>query len=495
MMAVLHSWLASVGEQQTNPDGQGRQVRGPFTVKLRRQLIPLHSSDGIVQHKSAYYGEISVGGPDAQPFQVVFDTGSGHLILPSALCRTETCQEHRRYRRRASHFAKDIDADGVVVSPWEPRDQITVSFGTGEVTGVFVQDQICLGPLQLAGGANRLGLGLRQAGKPPAGGGTAPATSASVSTGGSSGDVNVSMDSAQGIAVPVSVAHGCVELRLISATHMTEDPFNSFAFDGVLGLGLASLSQDPAFNFVASGVPAGAWSGGAGVTASASVFSVFLGRHEGEESEITFGGWRPDRILDGAGDFSWCDVSDAESGFWQLDVQSISAGGVLLDFCADGSCRAIVDTGTSLMGVPSDLGIPLAAALRHPRDATTGGCGGPGAPHLTVELGGGAFTVDLEAADFSRPEIEAVQQVEDGSGEEPGYCVPMLMYIDLPSPMSPKTIILGEPVLQKYYTAFHTLGPRVGFVLAKHSAVVAPAEPKRRHAGGGDEDTAATRRL
>jgi len=333
------------------------------------------------------------------------------------------------------------------VNPWQPRDQITVSFGTGEVTGVFVRDQVCLGPVESAGG------GATQAPPPGAVG----------SPGGGPG-VNGTWEALQ--APPAG--HGCVELRLISATHMTQDPFASFAFDGVLGLGLQSLSQAAPFNFMTAAVDGGSWPGQ--VPAVASVFAVFLGRESGEESEITFGGWRAERVLDGASGFAWCDVRDAGDGYWQLEVHGISVvepNGQRreLDFCADGECRAIVDTGTSLLGVPSELGVQLADMLRH-RPSPGGGCGGPG-PELEVDLGG--FAVRLGPEDFSRPDIEAHEDAE-GSDEAVEGCVPMLMYIDLPPPMSPRTLILGEPVLQKYYTAFDTAGPRVGFVLAKHAA-------------------------
>merc|ERR1719335_1929736 len=43
---------------------------------------------------------------------------------------------------------------------------------------------------------------------------------------------------------------GCVKLRLIAATAMSEEPFKTFQFDGVLGLGLDGLSQAPEFNFL-----------------------------------------------------------------------------------------------------------------------------------------------------------------------------------------------------------------------------------------------------
>ncbi|CAJ1407287.1 unnamed protein product [Effrenium voratum] len=50
-------------------------------------------------------------------------------------------------------------------------------------------------------------------------------------------------------------------------------------------------------------------------------------------------------------------------------------------------------------------------------------------------------------------------------------CVPMVMHIDLPPPLHPRTLILGEPVLQRYYTVFDATAnpnPRVGFAPALH---------------------------
>merc|ERR1719284_676055 len=49
-----------------------------------------------VVHKTAYWGQMSVGTPP-QPFKVIFDTGSGNLILPAAECGAPGCAPHKKY--------------------------------------------------------------------------------------------------------------------------------------------------------------------------------------------------------------------------------------------------------------------------------------------------------------------------------------------------------------------------------------------------------------
>merc|ERR1719321_844184 len=119
---------------------------GRLVVKLHRQRVPVKSGGRVVAHKSAYFGTIYVGKPEPQEFAVVFDTGSGHVVVPSSDCRSATCLIHRRYNRQASQSARDVDYNGDDVMPGDPRDAITIAFGTGEVTGEFVQEKLCLLP-------------------------------------------------------------------------------------------------------------------------------------------------------------------------------------------------------------------------------------------------------------------------------------------------------------------------------------------------------------
>jgi len=141
-----------------------------------------------VVHKTAYYGLLQVGTPK-QDFTVVFDTGSGNLMVPSTYCQSAACTQHKRFDHKKSTTVEDIEADGSRAVKGAARDQITVTFGTGEISGVFLQDDVCIGSL-------------------------------------------------------------CSNIFFVGATDETDDPFTSFRFDGVLGLALPEMSQGKDFNFM-----------------------------------------------------------------------------------------------------------------------------------------------------------------------------------------------------------------------------------------------------
>mmetsp|Transcript_17613 Transcript_17613/g.31836 ORF Transcript_17613/g.31836 Transcript_17613/m.31836 type:complete len:546 (-) Transcript_17613:125-1762(-) len=405
-----------------------------LSVPLIRQHMPVQNIGGRPFYKSAYYGTLTIGTP-AVSFKVVFDTGSGHLILPSGYCKSEACRVHKRYRRSMSTSAKDIDYDGTEVKPNEARDQITVTFGTGEVTGVFVEDKVCVL------------------------GGTA--------------------DGVQGAA-----QSDCVQMRLIAATDMSDEPFRSFHFDGVVGLGLSSLSQAPEFNFV--GVMAKAlrdW--GAGMP---HTFSVFLADSSLEQSALTLGGWKREHLI---GEIGWSPVISPQLGHWIIGIKRIRVNDVAFDFCnAPDECKAVVDTGTSLLAVPSKAFSELYRGLKH--SASLGHClsaAGEGEPELHIELEG--FTISLGPKDYARMEAEKLEPeqtesnsssshnrentTDDYTGDESKehqpstqVCKPTLMSMDLPAPLGPKLFLLGEPILRKYYSVYDGEQMRVGFGLARH---------------------------
>jgi len=84
----------------------------PYLVPLRRESVPVRRHGKIASFKTSYSGVISVGSPKRQEFRVVFDTGSGHVVLPALECGSESCLLHRRYNMAASSSAVLVNVDG-----------------------------------------------------------------------------------------------------------------------------------------------------------------------------------------------------------------------------------------------------------------------------------------------------------------------------------------------------------------------------------------------
>lgn len=226
---------------------------------------------------------------------------------------------------------------------------------------------------------------------------------------------------------------------------MSEVPFKSFNFDGVLGLGLDGLSETPEFNFlnvIAEAV--GSWGG-----SRPNVFAVFLAETLDEESEITFGGWAKQHLAE---PLKWNSMVDPSLGHWSIEVTGLLIDGQRLDYCKEG-CRAVVDTGTSLLAVPTKIFPELYEGLKHPA-GLAGHCLGHG-PELQIELE--HFTVRLGPEDYARleqapapkrrPRLQAsTYQGLDKEGKATRsdmFCKPMMMTMDLPAPLGPKLFILG----------------------------------------------------
>merc|ERR1719337_399694 len=89
-----------------NPKG-----KKSVSIPLMRHAKKLGLAQMKNKHKhgqqSEYYGQVSVGSP-AQTFTVVFDTGSGNLLLPSQECVDEACTSHKRFDSALSATAMQV---------------------------------------------------------------------------------------------------------------------------------------------------------------------------------------------------------------------------------------------------------------------------------------------------------------------------------------------------------------------------------------------------
>eukprot|EP00401_Gymnodinium_catenatum_P064470 CAMPEP_0117535658 /NCGR_PEP_ID=MMETSP0784-20121206/41048_1 /TAXON_ID=39447 /ORGANISM="" /LENGTH=655 /DNA_ID=CAMNT_0005332191 /DNA_START=89 /DNA_END=2051 /DNA_ORIENTATION=+ len=435
----LRIFVANVAESQASSsvgygtvawqEAGGKPGGKTYTMPLTRQLVPMMTAGDRVNYKSAYWGTVSVGYP-AVAFKVVFDTGSGHLILPSSFCHSHTCRLHRRYRRSASSSGKDIDSDGTEVAPGEARDQITVNFGTGEVTGIFMEETVCLGDT-----VARQDFDDARASKRPL-----PGTTALAGT--------------KLPQPPEKLRPDCMRLRTIMAVEMSQEPFKTFQFDGILGLGLTALSQHKEYNFVDAVASV--------VLDDMRMFAVFLSATDMEPSEITLGGWKPNRL---AGPLYWNDVYKENHGHWMVGIRAVRVDNTTVAYCKRG-CKAVADTGTSLLSVPPDAFPELFEFLKH--SPYSGHCRGHG-PLLHFELDN--FTVTLTPKDYARP-INNTDSASSGLTsaklELGQICKPMLMSMELACATGAEALHIrfGEPILRKYYTVYDAREQRIGFGLS-----------------------------
>jgi len=184
LMAESLSGLgANTGFSSNNK--QLQQSRANNKNKLKSGSKARTLSQMEIVHKTAYWGSISIGNP-AQQFNVIFDTGSGNLIIPGESCSGPGCDVHKKYMPKASQTSGTVTNDN-------GESQAEISFGTGNVAGDFYSDKFCVGS-----------------------------------------DESICVDSA----------------NFIASTMQSAVPFHETPFDGILGLGFSDLSMGGGFNIV-----------------------------------------------------------------------------------------------------------------------------------------------------------------------------------------------------------------------------------------------------
>eukprot|EP00913_Durusdinium_trenchii_P000810 g756.t1 len=241
----------------------------------------------------------------------------------------------------------------------------------------------------------------------------------------------------------VCLAEGlCAEVGFLAAKNMTDDPFLALPVDGLVGLSLEGLSISRTFNFLSC------W------THLPQRFALFLPAQG--PGEITFGGYKSSRAL---------------SKISYVRVKAVYVGNDSLDFC-NGGCRAILDSSSSHITVPTEV-LPLMQQKLTVKAAK----GWLSEQPLCERAQGPSLTFELEG-------VNVTLDAKDYSALEGHRCVPQLHPWDVEERQSTatrregervvtagvhlKSLILGEPLLRKYYTIFDAQPqPRVGFAEAR----------------------------
>lgn len=403
-------------QAQWMPEAVVAMVGEEITVPLKEYISIFDSSvekkDGsrVLRHvhASEYYGTVSLGDPP-QAFQVVFDTGSGNVVLPTVKCPDEACEKHRRYQSKESKTAVQLayEDDTVLAADDtnpDDRDTTTITYGTGKLTGEYVRERVCM----------------------------------------SAGDDQSALRGAEG------ARRACTTVDFLGVTQESRFPFIELPFDGIFGLGLAGLSAGPQFNFVSRM--------GADSTIARPIFAVFLRNLTAdEESEITFGGFREERMQSS---LTWLpmpkDEAD-EKGYWLLTMRDMYVNGQPLKLCDNGDdnrCKVAMDTGTSLTMGPILEANKLLAAL----DVDVECSNFQKLPTIRIVLdavSGGTFDMVLNGQDYAE--------------ESEGTCATTFQSIQLP-PNLGRMWVFGQSMLRKYYSVYDYRNSRIGVALAKHSS-------------------------
>lgn len=226
------------------------------------------------------------------------------------------------------------------------------------------------------------------------------------------------------------------------AIHEPGYTFIAAKFDGILGMGfpyIAVTGAPPVFtNMVDQGLVA------------EPVFAFWLNREQGaaQGGELTLGGTDTAHYT---GNITWTKVT--LPAYWEFSVDSMMFGEE--DLCA-GGCKAIADTGTSMMTGPTDevAKIYKATGVTPIKGIAIMDCTKISSlPTFTITISGTKFPLT--------PEQYVLKVTELGQTE----CLLGIMAMDIPAPAGPLWI-LGDVFHGPYYTVYDVGNSRVGFANA-----------------------------
>jgi len=223
-------------------------------------------------------------------------------------------------------------------------------------------------------------------------------------------------------------------------------------FDGICGMGWDDISVDGVQTPLRALVESG--------KLDDQVYAFYLGSG-GAAGELTIGGVNSARYT---GDFHYVPVVEMVpgiTGYWEIVLEDVQVGGSSISSAK----RGVVDSGTSLMVVPSDEIKAIASAVGAkqlsiippfnreytiPCDAS--------APDIDFKIDGKTYSLAKE--DYS---------LDQGSGT----CLFAFMGQDIPAPVGP-LIIMGDVFMRAHYCKFDVGQRRVGFaqIVKSSDAVV-----------------------
>merc|ERR1711976_536194 len=177
-----------------------------------------------------------------------------------------------------------------------------------------------------------------------------------------------------------------------------------------------------------------------------NLMTFYYSFNENTDGQITFGYIDTTKFT---GSMQYFQVVDKY--YWTIKMDDIKYNGKSLNLC-NGGCKAVVDTGTTLITGPTAQLRTLLQAIPTENDCSNYDKAGD----LSFVFSGVEYTLNRE---------EYMVKTGVASTKK---CRALMMPLDVPPPHGPLWI-LGDVFMQKFYTVFDRDNDRVGFALATHA--------------------------
>lgn len=264
-------------------------------------------------------------GSDKQPIRAIFDTGSANSWILSV----DAIQDSRK----KDHFNPFDPTTSSTFKTIPNRGRVKIYFGSGDLSGSFAQDQVTIG--------NGGSFGLRQT-----------------------------------LNVP-DYMFGLVE----------EQSVFSGTFDAIVGMAYPTMAERGIKPFFDTLIDNGVLHDDVGNPSN--VFAFYMSTNQKDQSELTLGGWNPERIVKNE-EITWHDVVDQL--FWSLRLDDIKVGGKSLGLCDHRECWMTPDSGTSQLCMP-EWAYEKWLDTKWGKDYSCGEAGEQSRPELTFVIDGKDYSI------------------------------------------------------------------------------------------------------
>ncbi|KAL2023692.1 hypothetical protein VTK56DRAFT_1406 [Thermocarpiscus australiensis] len=257
---------------------------------------------------------------------------------------------------------------------------------------------------------------------------------------GTSFDIRYGSGSLSGFVSQDTLTIGDITIKGQDFAEATKEPGLTFAFgrfDGILGLGYDTISVNgivpPFYKMIEQKL------------IDEPVFAFYLTDTEGE-SEVVFGGVDKDRYKG-----KITTIPLRRKAYWEVDFDAISYGDDTAELENTG---VILDTGTSLIALPSQLAEMLNAQIGAKKNYA-----GQYQIDCSKRDSLKDVTFNLSGYNFTLGPYDYVLEVS-------GSCISTFMGMDFPAPTGPLAI-LGDAFLRRYYSIYDLGANTVGLAEAK----------------------------